>query len=99
MVIGTSVVIALINVIACIIFDKITYLEAKKTKVEEPYSKFVKITIIQFVNISIIILLINFNLNGVHNRGAVFKSISASQNNLIFQIFPVLNGADSDFSV
>lgn len=69
MVIGTSVMIATINAVACIIFDKITYFEAKKTMVEETYSKFVKITVMQFFNISVIILLINFNLNGFRDSG------------------------------
>lgn len=69
MIIGTSVLIATINAVACIIFDKITYFEAKKTKVEETYSKFVKITVMQFFNISVIILLINFNLEGLQDNG------------------------------
>ena len=55
--------IAGINIVACTIFASITTFEAQQTVNDETYSSFFKILIMQFINISIIILLVNFNLS------------------------------------
>lgn len=86
--------IATINAIVVFIFDKITYLEAQHTQNEDTYSKFIKITLMQYVNISVIILLLNFNLRGVDSISALY-----SDKNFAYQILPILAGSYSDFSV
>jgi len=62
MVIGASCVITCINVIACTIFDLMISLEKKHTINEETTSQFTKITIIQFINVAMIVILVNFDL-------------------------------------
>lgn len=55
--------IAVINVIACTIFELLSSFEKKYTKNDETMSTFIKITILQYFNISIVILIIGFNLD------------------------------------
>lgn len=62
MVVGTSIVIAVINVITCTIFEKTVSFERKHTINDETMAQFQRITIIQFINIGVVILLINFDL-------------------------------------
>ena len=61
MVVGTSVVVVLINIITCTIFEKIVFVEKRHTVNDETVGQFVKITIMQFINIAIVILLVNFD--------------------------------------
>jgi hypothetical protein len=61
MIIGTSVVVVIINIAVCTFFDKIVFFEKRHTVNDETMGQFKKITIIQFINIAVVILLINFN--------------------------------------
>ena len=62
MVYGTSLVVVAINVIICFSFELISKLERHHTQNEETMGMFQKITIMQFINIAVIVLLVNFNL-------------------------------------
>lgn len=71
---GAPIIIAIINVVACTIFDLMSSFEKKFTKNDATISTFVKITILQFFNISIVILLVSFNLKfGLANAFGIFK--------------------------
>jgi hypothetical protein len=71
---GAPIIIAVINVLACTIFDLMSSFEKKYTKNDATVSTFVKITILQFFNISVVILLVSFNLNfGLFNVFGLFK--------------------------
>ena len=80
--IGISVVIVLINIITCTVFEKIVFLERRHTVNDETIGQFQKITIMQFVNIALVILLVNF---------------SGLTSNLLGFI-PILQGEYHDFS-
>ena len=54
-------VVTMINVIACTIFEMIVKLERKHTINEETISQFTKITIVQFINVAIIVICVNFD--------------------------------------
>lgn len=70
---GAPIIIAIINVVACTIFDLMSSFEKKYTKNDATISTFVKITILQFFNISIVILLVSFNLKfGLANVFGIF---------------------------
>ena len=60
MIIGTSFVVVIINIISCTIFELISRFEKHHTQNAETLGMFAKITIMQFVNISLIILIVNF---------------------------------------
>ena len=62
LVIGTSSVVVVINIVICTIFELISKAEKHHTQNDETLGQFQKITIMQFINIAIIILLVNFNL-------------------------------------
>jgi hypothetical protein len=83
MIIGASCVITCINVIACMIFEMMISLEKKQTINEETTSQFTKITIIQFINVAMIVILVNFDLLEGNFLGFI----------------PILNGDYQDFSV
>jgi len=61
MVVGTSLIVVIINIVICIIFEKISKVEKHHTLNDETQSMFQKITIMQFINIAIILIMINFN--------------------------------------
>ena len=61
MIIGTSVVVVVINIAICTFFDKIVFIEKRHTINEETMGQFKKITIMQFINIAVVILLVNFD--------------------------------------
>jgi len=63
MVIGTSVVVTLINIITCMIFEKMAIVEKKHTVNEETTGQFIKIFIMQFMNIALVVLIVNMNLS------------------------------------
>ena len=62
LVIGTSAVVVGINVVICFIFELISKAEKHHTQNDETLGQFQKITIMQFINIAIVILLVNFNV-------------------------------------
>lgn len=82
----TSLVVVLINLIICFIFEMLSKLEKHHTLNEETMGMFKKITIMQFINISCIILIINFRV----------ETISGTK---LFGIIPIFSGSFSDFSV
>ena len=55
--------IVVINVIAAKVFELIASFEKAPTKNEETSSIFMKLTVLQFFNIAIVLLLVNFNLD------------------------------------
>lgn len=60
--------------LACTIFEKLSSFEKKYTKNDATVSTFVKITILQFFNISVVILLVSFNLKfGLFNAFGLLK--------------------------
>lgn len=62
MVIGTSVVVTLINMITCIIFEKMAIVEKKHTVNDETTGQFIKILIMQYMNIALVVLIVNMKL-------------------------------------
>jgi len=83
MVIGASVLITVINVVACTIFELIAKFERKHTINEETISQFSKITIIQFINVALIVICVNFDFLEDNFLGFI----------------PIFNGDYTDFSV
>lgn len=86
LVFGTSMIVVIINVIFCVIFELISRLEKHHTQNEQTLATFSKITVLQFVNISCIVLLINLTFKG-------------SEDYSLFRALPVLRGDYSDFTV
>lgn len=86
MIIGTSLVVVLINVIICVIFEQISKLERHHTQNAETLGQFQKITIMQFVNIAVVVLMVNFNLRALEGK-------------MLFGFIPILNGEHMDFTV
>lgn len=82
MVIGTSLVVVIINIVICLFFDKITFIEKKHSVNDETMSQFKKITVMQFINIAVVILLVNFE----------------SLDKPLFGFVPILQGEYRDFS-
>lgn len=60
MVVGTSLVVVIINILTCTIFERIVFIEKRHTINDETQGQFTKITLMQFTNIAIVILVINF---------------------------------------
>ena len=54
-------VVVIINVITCTIFEMIVRVERKHSVNEETNGQFTKITLMQFVNIAIVVLCVNFD--------------------------------------
>ena len=76
--------IVVINVIAAKVFELIASFEKAPTKNEETSSIFMKLTVLQFFNIAIVLLLVNFNLDwGLIN---------------VLKQFGILTGAHKEFS-
>jgi hypothetical protein len=57
---ATALTIVIINVLICTIFEYIVYFERRQTVNDETMGQFQKITLMQFVNSGLIILLVNF---------------------------------------
>lgn len=82
MIILTSVVVVIINIAICTFFDKIVFIEKRHTVNDETMGQFKKITVMQFINIGIVILLVNFN----------------TLNEPFLGFIPILQGEYGDFS-
>jgi hypothetical protein len=82
LVVGTSMVVVIINIIVCTIFEKIAAFEKSHTSNDETISQFQKITIMQFINIAVVILLVNFD----------------SLDGPFLGFIPILNGEYKDFT-
>lgn len=61
MIVGSSLVVVIINIVICTFFDKIVFIEKRHTVNDETMGQFKKITIMQFINIAVVILLVNFD--------------------------------------
>lgn len=85
MVVGTSIVVVMINIIACIVFEKMASFEKKHTVNDETYSQFMRITMMQFINIAVIILVVNIDLTPDDSNFLGF--------------IPIFNGDYEDFTV
>lgn len=59
---GAPMVIVIINSVVPIIFDLLTGFEGHKTKTEETLRTFEKVTLMQYFNIAIVLLLVNMNM-------------------------------------
>jgi hypothetical protein len=93
LIVGTSVMVSVINSVAITIFVNITYIEANHSISEETYSSFARITIMQFINIAVIIMLVNFNLDGL--EGAYERN----EDSVFWRHVGIFDGAYSDFTV
>ena len=87
MVIGTSFVVVIIKIITNTIFEKIAPFEKRHTINDETKGQFTKITIMQFINIAIVILLVNFNM----------KLNTDGEKTLFLGFLPIFNGENTDF--
>ena len=85
MVVGSSMVVVAINVITCTIFEMIVRVERKHSVNEETNGQFTKITLMQFINIAIVVLCVNFDF--IQGDG------------LFLGFIPIFNGAYPDFTV
>lgn len=54
-------VVVIINTIVCMFFEYVVVIEKKHSVNDESMGMFIKITIIQFINIGLIVLLVNFH--------------------------------------
>ena len=79
-------VVVAINVITCTIFEMIVRIERKHSVNEETNGQFTKITLMQFINIAIVVLCVNFDfIDG--------------DDGLFLGFIPIFNGAYADFTV
>lgn len=82
MVVGTALVVTVINIITNTIFEKIVFVEKKHTINDETAGQFTKILLMQFINIAIVILIVNMKL----------------LNTKLFGFLPLFNGQYTDFN-
>lgn len=93
LIVGTSLMVSVINTIAIMIFVAITYIEAHHSISDETYSSFTRITIMQFINIAVIIMLVNFNLDGLEG------TYERDEEALFWKHVGIFDGAYADFTV
>ena len=60
MIVGSSVMVTVINIVATTLFNVMVDLEKKHTINEETETLFMKKTLIQYINIALIVLAVNF---------------------------------------
>lgn len=84
---GMSLLVVILNFLACELFFFITYLESAHTNSEETESAFFKITIMKWINICFIILMINFNTEKLESADSILQ---ASQSESFFTKFGIL---------
>jgi len=61
MIVGTSMIVVVINIIICTFFELTVSFEKRHTVSEETQGMFNKISILQFINIALIVLIVNFD--------------------------------------
>jgi len=61
-IIAPSIIISIVNIIICMIFERLAYLDGAHTTNDETKSQFQKILLLQFLNIGVVILLVNINI-------------------------------------
>lgn len=79
----TSLVIVVINIIASSILTLSVALEKSHTINDETMGQFKKLTVLQFVNIGVVILIINFNMVEKNEDGS---------DGLFLGMLPIFNG-------
>lgn len=62
-----SGIVVSINVVMCIVLELVTIFERSHSQNEETLSKFYKITILQFINYSVLTLTINSKIESMEN--------------------------------
>ena len=82
LVMGTSLLVVCINVVMVFIFEKLALFEKYHTHADETLQLFKKLTIMMFINIAIVILLVNLN----------------SLDGPFLGFIPILNGEYEDFT-
>jgi hypothetical protein len=85
--------VSVINTVAIEIFARITYFEAHHSVSDETFSSFSRITIMQFINICVIIMLVNFNLDGLEG------TYEKDDESFFWKHVGIFDGAYADFSV
>lgn len=88
-VIGTSLVAVGINIIATTVLTLSVQIEESHTVNDETMGMFQKLTIFQWINIGVIILIININLVDTDEKG---------NQNLFLGFLPIFNGQFEDFN-
>jgi len=88
MVIGTAVVVVAINVIASTILTAIVSFEKCHTINDETMGQFKKLTILQFINIALIILMVNFDFT---------VATPSNPEGRFLGFLPIFNGQYPDF--
>lgn len=88
-VVGTALVVVVINVIASLVFTLSVRIEKSHSIKEETMGQFKKLTLLQFINIGIVVLIINFNLTETDEKGESEPWLG---------FLPIFNGEFSDFS-
>ena len=92
-IVGTSLVVVGINVIASIVLTLSVGIEKSHTVNDETMGQFQKLTILQFINIAVIILIINIDLTS--SSDVVDKDDSEPP--LFLGFLPIFNGQFDDF--
>lgn len=82
MIVGSSVMVTVINLIATTLFNVMVDLEKKHTINEETETLFMKKTLIQYINIALIVLAVNFKFLDGYFLGFI----------------PIFNGTYPDFT-
>lgn len=89
MVVGTSMVVVVINVVASTVLTFSVAIEKSHTVNDETMGQFKKLTILQFINIGLVILIINADLVGVDDNG---------EKRMFLGFLPIFNGQYADFN-
>lgn len=85
--------VSVINTVAIYIFEYITSVEANHSINDETYSSFTRITVMKFINIAVIIMLVNFNLDNLQG------TYERNDDDLFWKYFGIFDGAHADFTV
>lgn len=97
-VVGTSLVVVVINIIASTVLTLTVGLEKSHTVNDETMGQFQKLTILQFINIAVIILIINFNFTEEKIMVDGDNLEEAEKNKLFLGFLPFFNGEFDDFT-
>lgn len=88
-IVGTSLVVVSINVVASMVLQYSVHLEKRETYNQEAFTQFKKLLLLQFFNIGMIVLIINFDFTPKDQDG---------QNKLFLGFLPIFNGEFEDFN-
>ena len=88
-VVATSLVVVVINVIASTVLTLSVVIERSHTVNDETMGQFKKLTILQFINIGVIILIINLDIG--------LETDENGDKKLFLGFLPIFNGQYADF--